>query len=247
MTADGAEEETQLTMSSFDRGPLSTTTAYSTPPPPTRRRRRRTQKERSAETKGLLLDATIECLAELGYTGATSQVIAERAGVSRGAQLHHFGSKGKLVIQAMEHLFDHRLEEFRQNFAEVPQGPGQIEATIDLLWQLVAGPAGYAYLELVMAARTDPELRDALRSLTLRMDRQVEATFDELFETPSLAPEPMRDLFSLAWTTIFALMEGLAIERIVRPDDQRLGEVLALLRRLAPMAMQARAASDSAA
>jgi len=228
-------------MSSFDRGPLSTTTAHSTPPPPTRRRRRRTQKERSAETKGLLLDATIECLAELGYTGATSQIIAERAGVSRGAQLHHFGSKGKLVIQAMAHLFDRRLEEFRHNFAAIPEGPGQVEAAMDLLWQLVAGPPGYAYLELVMAARTDPDLRHALRSLTAQMDRQVEQTFDELFEAPTAGSDQVRELFSLAWTTIFALMEGLAIERIVRPDDQRLDEVLVLLRRVAPMAMQARA------
>ena len=234
-------------MSSFDRGPLSTSTAHSTPPPPTRRRRRRTQKERSAETKGLLLDATIECLAELGYTGATSQVIAERAGVSRGAQLHHFGSKGKLVIQAMEHLFERRLDEFRQSVAAVPPGPGQVEAIIDLSWQLVAGPPGYAYLELVMASRTDPELRDALRSLTVRMDRQVDATLKELFEAPAGATDEMRDFVSLAWTTSFALMEGLAIERIVRPVDQRIDQVFGLLRQLAPMVMQVRGASDSAA
>ena len=65
-------------MSSFDRGPLSTKTTASTPPPmPRPRRRRRTQKERSAETRGLLLEATVECLAELGYHVAASTGRAE--------------------------------------------------------------------------------------------------------------------------------------------------------------------------
>jgi AcrR family transcriptional regulator len=203
---------------------------------PRPRRRRRTQKERSAETRGLLLEATVECLAELGYTGATSQVIAERAGVSRGAQLHHFGSKMTLVIQAMDYLFERRLADFREGYRDLPRDVDTVSATLDLLWSLVAGPSGYAYLELVMAARTDPDLRAAMRSLTKRMDHAVEATFAELFESTGQA----RDLFTVAWTGVFALMEGLAIERIVRPDDERLDEVLVLLKRMAPMAMRPR-------
>jgi hypothetical protein len=139
----------------------------------------------------------------------------------------------------MEHLFERRLEEFRHAFSSLPRGPGHVGATMRLLWELVAGPPGYAYLELVMAARTDPELRDAMRSLTAKIDRQVEATFEELFEAPD-GSERGRRFYSLAWTTVFALMEGLAVERIVRPDDPRLEEVLSLIEQLAPMAMQAR-------
>src|SRR5258706_14432846 len=67
-------------------------------------RRRRTQAERRAGTRALLLEATVECLAERGYAGTTTTEVARRAGLSRGAQLHHFGTKTDLVTAAVEHL-----------------------------------------------------------------------------------------------------------------------------------------------
>lgn len=215
---------------------------FSSEPPPAqtekpRRRRRRTQHERSAETRALLLDVTIECLAELGYGGATAQVIAERAGLSRGAQLHHFGSKMALVTQAMEHLFERRLDAFRSGFAELPRDGDLTAAALDLLWSMVSGPAGHAYLELVIASRTDPALSEAMVAVTQRMDTQVQEAFDELF-SPSGVADP--HLFELGYNAIFALMEGLALEKMVRPGDERLDEVLALVKRLAPLIMNPR-------
>jgi len=67
-------------------------------------RRRRTQDERSSAMRERLLDATIECLVEYGYTGTTVTRIADRAGVTRGAQVHHFRTKDDLVTAAVKHL-----------------------------------------------------------------------------------------------------------------------------------------------
>ena len=64
---------------------------------------RRTQGQRSAETRARLLDATIDCLVTYGYNGTTTPRVAEMAGVTRGAQVHHFGSKNDLVIAALQH------------------------------------------------------------------------------------------------------------------------------------------------
>lgn len=68
------------------------------------RRPRRTQEERSATTRALLLDATIDCLIEFGYANTTTARVAERAGVSRGAQVHHFTTKTALLAEAIRHL-----------------------------------------------------------------------------------------------------------------------------------------------
>ena len=54
---------------------------------------RRTQQQRSDETRAALLDATIICLHEVGYAGTSTTLVSERAGVSRGAQTHHFPTK----------------------------------------------------------------------------------------------------------------------------------------------------------
>src|SRR5438309_628978 len=67
---------------------------------------RRTQAERRAATRTALLDATIACLVEDGYAGTTTRRIAERAGLTPGAQQHHFATKIQLVTEALRHLAD---------------------------------------------------------------------------------------------------------------------------------------------
>ena len=51
-----------------------------------------------------LLEATVECLVEHGWSGTSTTLVSQRAGVSRGAQLHHFPTKNDLVLAAVEHL-----------------------------------------------------------------------------------------------------------------------------------------------
>lgn len=204
------------------------------------RRQRRTQQQRSAETRALLLDVTIECLAEVGYARTTAQVIADRAGVSRGAQLHHFGTKPQLVTAAMEHLFERRDREFRDAFARMPPGVDPIDYGIDLLWRILSGPTGYAYLELVAAARTDPDLNSGMVELTRRMDEGVDNTFRELFD----AAPGGEGMFDLVWTALFSLLEGLAIEKIVREDDARVERVVGAVKQLARLAIVPRAVRE---
>src|SRR5579863_6792507 len=72
------------------------------------------QDARSNETQLRLLDATIACLHERGYANTTTTEIANRAGVSRGAQLHHFPHKNDLVVRALDHLFSLRIAEMRE-------------------------------------------------------------------------------------------------------------------------------------
>ena len=48
----------------------------------------------------------MECLAELGWSGTSTTEVARRAGVSRGAQQHHYPTKMLLVAAALEHLLD---------------------------------------------------------------------------------------------------------------------------------------------
>src|SRR5271167_1148497 len=94
------------------------------------------QEERSAETRRRLLDATVACLFERGYAGTTTTEIARRAGVSRGAQLHHFPKKDELVVSALEHLFELRLNGMRASIAEPPSGSREhrLAVLIDRMW-----------------------------------------------------------------------------------------------------------------
>src|SRR5437763_3506934 len=118
-----------------------------------------TQAERTTVTRTRLLDAALAVLAERGYAGTTTGEVAKRAGVSRGAQLHHFPTKAELLAAAVDHLYARRREEFRAAVAAMPQGVDRIDAAVDLLWSMFSGPTFPAWLELQVASRTDPELR----------------------------------------------------------------------------------------
>lgn len=194
---------------------------------------RRTQAERSASTRTQLLDATLVCLQELGYTRTTTTEIARSAGVSRGAQLHHFPTKVELVTQAVDHLFERRHAEFLAAFERLPPDPAQrLDAAIDLLWSMVKGPAFLAWLELAVAARTEAELAGPVADLTGRFMVMVDTTFRRLF--PSDAQNPY---FEIAPRFAFALLDGLALERLHVPDDAAAERVVDLLKRLAGLIM----------
>ena len=198
-------------------------------------RPRRTQAARSAATRAQLLDATIECLSELGYAGTTTTEIAERAGVSRGAQLHHFPTKAELVITAVDHLFARRHEEFVAAIAALPASADRAEAAIDLLWKMVSGPTFFAWLELAVAARTDPELQESVGSLSRRFMEVVRTTFPQLFPPPP-TPNPFYDVAPMF---VFALMDGLAVNQMHASDPEALDKVLTALKGLARLALPA--------
>jgi AcrR family transcriptional regulator len=196
-------------------------------------RPRRTQAERRASTRARLLDATLECLGDLGYAHTTTPEIARRAGLSRGAQLHHFPTKAELVTAAVEHLFERRYQQFRAAFAEVPAGADRYAAAIDILWSMVSGPTFHAWLELAVASRTDPELRRAIRDLTGTLRDLIAETFRELFG----AAHADHPFFAVAPHFAFALLDGLALERIAGGDDAEAMQVIDALKALARLTM----------
>jgi AcrR family transcriptional regulator len=174
---------------------------------------RRTQAERTAETTTKLLDATAACLAELGYGRTSTTEICRRAGVSRGAMLHHFPSKAVLVAAACEHVFERRVEEFRAVIAAVPSGGDRIGAAIDTTWQMFKRDSFAAWFELIVAGRTDPDLQPHVALVAARLNASVRETWFELFEPPSDDPET-RMLYETAPALLFAVLDGLALSRM---------------------------------
>jgi AcrR family transcriptional regulator len=203
---------------------------------------RRTQRERSAAMRERLLEATIDSLYEVGYSRTTTIEVAARAGVSRGAQLHHFPTKKRLVTVAVRHLLEKRLEEFRLAFATLPQGADKYNGVIDILWDKTSNRAFYAWLELVVAARTDASLRKTVVEIADQFADQIQQTFREFFSSNRQHSSP----FDIAPVFTFAVMQGLALDNIVwPPNDRRLDLVLQALKGLAAMSIRALNPSSS--
>ena len=168
---------------------------------------RRTQEERSSTTRALLLEATIDTLVEHGYSATTTTVIAQRAGVSRGAQLHHYPTKAELVAAAVEHLATKLLDQFGATLAETPES-NRIEFVIDALWSSFSAPLLTAWVELSVAARTDPELRASLEPVEERLQAAI---LDKAHQATDDAGQAAQALVVLSMT--LWLFEGLTLER----------------------------------
>jgi AcrR family transcriptional regulator len=160
-----------------------------------------------------LLDATVACLFERGYAGTTTTEIANRAGVSRGAQLHHFPKKDELVVSALEHVFELRLIEMSAVVAEPPSGSraDRIAALIDAMWPMFKGPTFYAWLELVVASRTDPALGEAVRAASNRFGEGFRAGLGALLDWPEDSQDKLEDLIGV----VFGQLEAMALERVL--------------------------------
>ncbi len=177
---------------------------------------RRSQAERSASTREALLNATIACLVEDGYANTTTQKVSQRAGVSRGAHLHHFQTRQALLAAAMEHLAERRAEHLQAAAEKLPAGPERLAAGLDLLWEGYASPLYQAALDLWTHARTDPDLRERLEPVERNLDRQTlrlsHTLFGELAERPG---------FDRLMEMAHATMRGLALLDTLHPGGRR--------------------------
>jgi len=136
---------------------------------------------RSQATRRKLLDAAVDELVEFGYAKVTTQGVAARAGVSRGAQQHHFPTKAVLVSEAIRHLAGLQLEEIRARTDQVGSGRARVERILDVLFDLYSGTLFAAMIELTLAARADDELASAVAPVERDVSRRINAQVTEVF------------------------------------------------------------------
>ena len=122
-------------------------------------RPRRTNAERSAETRGAIIDAAIDLLFTRGHTATTTIAVASRARVSRGAMLHHFPTRVEMLIAVAEYIVQWQREQRRAKIQSLEPGLKRYYAGADINWEVQRQPPTIALLEIMMATRSDPQLR----------------------------------------------------------------------------------------
>ena len=200
-------------------------------PPPARR----TQQERRETTVGKLLDAATEALIEVGYANTSVQEICRRAGVSHGGLFRHFSSRIELLIRVADHVGDRLLELYRIDFERLRRStPDELVLALKLLRTNTQSRLHQAWFELLMAARTDRVLHEALVPIWKRRDEATQKL------AVALLPETARTLpdFPVLVDTMVTLFHGEAMDRFLRDDprgeQQRMEWLLKLLELLLP-------------
>ena len=183
------------------------------------------QAQKSAMMRDTILDAALECFISIGYASTTTARIAERAGVSRGAMLHHFPSKTELIKAAVEHLHSKLVELYASSIDDITHDLPVDERNRQGLqgyWDYLSSDLYKAYHELCVAGRNDPELQGILEDSVKRFDQNVKDANQHLFPEWSGRGE----LFDLAMDITKFLMEGMAVSQIVGQREQRIQRMI---------------------
>ncbi|GEB02591.1 TetR/AcrR family transcriptional regulator [Gluconobacter roseus] len=170
--------------------------------------RRRTQADRSAVTRGKVVQATVMLLQTQGYAATTVQRIAKTAGVSLGALQHQFPTKAQVMAMVLRHYAVKRARLYRRALSMKGSPEERVDAMLDTMWRLVTdGPEFLATVEIELARRSDPDLEAATAPVLARIDQFMTRWLSgQRMVTPDPRFVELRLLNS-------ALLRGMAVER----------------------------------
>jgi AcrR family transcriptional regulator len=184
---------------------------------------RRTQEERSAHTRGRLIQAALDELMVQGYAGLTTSAIADRAQVSRGALTHHFASKEDLVVQAVEHMLHEATAEIRTLADSVAARRLPLDDFLDRLWEMFRGRLLLVTLEHVTAARHNPSLKARLVPVVREFHGALDSIWREFFRAAGLSAEEVETSLNAT----LCLLRGMGVQTVLREDPAYYAGLLA--------------------
>ncbi|MFI0733340.1 TetR/AcrR family transcriptional regulator [Streptomyces sp. NPDC021225] len=183
------------------------------------------KQDRSRATRQRLLEAAVACLAEHGWARSTVAVVAERAGVSRGAAQHHFPTREDLFTAAVQHVAEERSAALRTLFSHEGGHEGEresIAAVVEALADLYTGPLFRAALQLWVVASYEEQLGARVAALEARIGRETHRMAVEALGVDETVPgvrESVQGFLDMA--------RGLGLANLLTDDRARRDRVVA--------------------
>jgi AcrR family transcriptional regulator len=190
--------------------------------------RRRTQAERTEATRKLILDATVRILVRKGAAGLRTGEVVEEAGVSVGAQLHHFPTKRELILAAFDYVNERSVEMCRHR-VKLARRAGNTESVINAI---IADATDFFFgngffIELALAfGQADLDLRRVVRRSSRRSRFLIEAIWREMLEKQGLPPGIASDILALT----LSMVRGFAMRRFIEDDPARRAHLVKIWR-----------------
>ncbi|HEY9346349.1 MAG TPA: TetR/AcrR family transcriptional regulator [Inquilinus sp.] len=189
---------------------------------------RRRQVDRSSETQALLLHAAAELLQEVGFAGATTALIARRAGVTTGALHHHFAAKDDLMLGVLDRMTERVLHRIEQQDHVTPDGRIDVSSLVAHLWEIYGDPEYWAIWEIIISTRADAAFH---RKVVAHRQETMRRVLPPWIERHALS-EPRRPELAGLFEFMLIAIRGLSLERFLDKDAAYFERNLALLAEL---------------
>jgi AcrR family transcriptional regulator len=188
---------------------------------------RRSQAERSAATSASLIAATITSLYEKGYAATSTTQVAQLAGVSRGAMLHHYPTKVHLMAATVYATYASDISAYQAVSVVDGEQNDYLDRLIDTAWSCFRSPSGIAQTEIWMATRSDVDLASAVLPVHAAIVGQsVQALKSVLHDR--VADKTLKADYIL--TYLVSTLRGLSLQHVLGSPDEELRSGVKMLK-----------------
>ncbi|GGC44339.1 hypothetical protein GCM10011371_34720 [Novosphingobium marinum] len=189
---------------------------------------RRTQDERSEEMRARLLTSSIKMLKVHSYSGFRVADVADDAGVSRGAQVHHFASKDKLVTASLELVFSRALDRTMEAIAKLSSQDKMLEHAFADAEKFFYSDEFFVALDIVISGYKNGGIADEVRQIAGQYRLAAENAWIARLVKTGLDPDDAEDILWVMWSVI----RGLAVRRQIGPKSSHPQRVTELVLKL---------------
>lgn len=191
--------------------------------------RRRTR--RGEETRRALIDGTIRCLNSLGYAGTSIEAVMEETGISRGSVLNQFPTRVVLMSAAIEAAMLAMVSDTRRRGAEIDDPVQRVREICDVFWETQNIPEAVVVTEVLLAARWDGALAQALGPIASRIETEIDRYTLELIQEAGVDPAFHEDCLLHARILVLSL-RGITLELMYDKDRRIMHRALARIREM---------------
>lgn len=168
---------------------------------------------RGGATRQRVLDAAVACIVEEGFQASNLSRIARHAGMTTGAIQHQFGDKATLLAEVVERGYEQMVD----RIARMPGGDESLEARVsklvEALWSGYDAASTRASIEILFAMRGDRAFHERSIAFLSAMHQLIDRLWmGSFWDAPCGRAGHVE-----AQRTVFATLNGLALERILVP------------------------------
>ncbi len=173
---------------------------------------------RSSRMKRRVLEETLNCIYDLGLQNTSTVEITKRAGVSRGAMLHHFPSKEELFCAAFESQLKKEVEQLRDVAGTYAEGEVTLDTFFDYMWSRFTGRAYAITLDYLVAARTNPYLKSRVEKARSEYERSLRSIWSQTIVYDELRNPDAQAMFDLT----LCLFRGMGLHTVTKDKHESL-------------------------
>jgi AcrR family transcriptional regulator len=181
-----------------------------------RKPKRRSQAERSRAMRKRLLEAATVVLRRNGYAGLRTEEVSRVAGVSRGAQLHHFPTKESLVLSTTEHIFKASTDRSLGRATGALASSDPVEEIIRDGMDFFFSDDFFVLLDLVLMGDKNRKIREHIYSVARTHRPAVEEAWLTVLQKSGMERQRAE---TVLWLTL-SVVRGLAIRSLWQPDPK---------------------------